>query len=135
MRLKLRESLKAYDTNVKTSQYDTRSRLDFPYRLDQKQRKTLQHMGYDGVVLAIPGEIPEFVVFDSTQIKSADNNTGAFDGTNSDTRYSLASSASDAIEFGQKAWGEATGSGIIKEILNLINPADFSRGRQWTEQR
>jgi hypothetical protein len=60
---------------------------------------------------------------------------GAVNIRQGQAHYSLASSASDAIDFGQKTWGEATGSGIIKGILNLINPADFSRGRQWTEQR
>lgn len=44
----------------------------------------LKGLGYDGV-----HDGPEWVAFDNTQIKSATDNIGTFDGRNADIRYSL----------------------------------------------
>ncbi|MBR2908218.1 MAG: hypothetical protein IKC26_09295 [Clostridia bacterium] len=48
----------------------------------------LQYAGYDGVIVDY-GTSDEVVVFDSTQIKSATDNIGTFDGSNPDIRYSV----------------------------------------------
>ena len=54
------------------------------YRLNAK---TLEKQGYDGVILNAPtGTI--YMVFNNTQIKSATDNIGTFDGENSNIRYS-----------------------------------------------
>ncbi len=56
--------------------------------------------GYDGLIIqndqgSFGRSTDAYIVFDSTQIKSATNNIGTFDGENPDIRYSV--SADDAI--------------------------------------
>ena len=46
-------------------------------------------MGYDGVIEESEKGLGEYVVFDSTQIKSATENNGDFDPNNPDIRFSL----------------------------------------------
>ena len=56
--------------------------------------KDLQKQGYDGVILQTPqGNV--YMVFENTQIKSAADNIGTFDGNNPDIRYSTDDSATD----------------------------------------
>ena len=47
----------------------------------------LQAQGYDGVILEAPSGTV-YMVFNNTQIKSATDNIGTFDGSNADIRYS-----------------------------------------------
>lgn len=49
-------------------------------------RQMLEGQGFKGVIRG--GPTPEYIAFSPTQIKSATENTGAFDGTNPDIRYS-----------------------------------------------
>ena len=44
-------------------------------------------LGYDGM-MAFEGGVDSFAIFSPTQVKSATENTGSFDGTNDDIRYS-----------------------------------------------
>ena len=52
-------------------------------------RKTLEKQGYDGVIMNTPSGTV-YMVFENTQIKSATDNIGTFDGGNPDIRYKLA---------------------------------------------
>ena len=52
--------------------------------LDDREIQELRKQGHDGI---INKELNEIVVFDSTQIKSAIGNTGAFDENNPDIRF------------------------------------------------
>jgi len=57
----------------------------------------IQQQGYDGVVLRAPqGDV--YMVFENTQIKSATDNIGTFDGNNPDIRYSVDDAAEDDIQ-------------------------------------
>ncbi|TWH63811.1 hypothetical protein LX59_03062 [Azomonas agilis] len=53
--------------------------------------------GHDGVILAFPDGTYELMAFDPTQVKSATDNTGRFDGANSDIRFSRASQARNLL--------------------------------------
>lgn len=65
----------------------------------------LQTKGYDGVILSTPkGNV--YMVFDNSQIKSATDNIGTFDGRNPDIRYSLADEVE--AETGEKQLGVAS---------------------------
>ena len=58
----------------------------------------LQSQGYDGVILRAPkGDV--YMVFENTQIKSATDNIGTFDGGNPDIRYSV-DDADDQVAIG-----------------------------------
>ncbi len=66
----------------------------------KKIREYLQNNGYDGLIDNIYGQ---YAVFEPTQIKSATDNIGTFDGKNPDIRYSLSEeNASDTSAPG--AW-------------------------------
>ncbi len=72
--------------------------------------KTLQSRGYDGVMYNEFDDIlDQAVVFSPTQIKSATGNTGAFDGSNSDIRYS--STAKTGNKYGNREL-----NGVFTEI-------------------
>ncbi len=49
----------------------------------------LKDAGYDGVVFGYENGVRELVAFSPSQIKSATDNVGTFDGGNADIRYSL----------------------------------------------
>ena len=49
---------------------DTGFRPDFPYRFDWKQKKQLENLGYDSIILKLPDSDPEYVAFYSDQVKS-----------------------------------------------------------------
>lgn len=73
-------------------------------------------LGHDGVVMAQEDGGIELVVFEPTQVKSATGNNGAFDGTNSDIRYSRnvkATSNSTAIQL-RRAMTQRTVDGLAK---------------------
>ena len=71
----------------------------------KKFRDKLKAQGYDGIIIKgtdydsslTDTKLPvnQYVVFDSTQIKSATDNIGTFDGTNPDIRFSLPSDLGD----------------------------------------
>ena len=79
---------KNYGENV----YECYLQMKKPYQATEADAyklntKKLQNQGYDGVILESPsGKI--YMVFDNTQIKSATDNIGSFDGSNADIRYS-----------------------------------------------
>jgi len=62
--------------------------LDIAKDKNYFKKKALIEQGYDGVLLKRNGEIMAAVAFRPTQIKSAIGNTGAFDATNPDIRFS-----------------------------------------------
>lgn len=56
---------------------------------DKNVGKVLQQQGYDGIMVYDGnGNVKEIVAFEPTQIKSATDNIGTFDGSNPDIRYS-----------------------------------------------
>ena len=57
-------------------------------KLSRALTDELSSRGFDGVVASVRGQ-QEFVAFSPTQIKSATGNTGAFDASNPDIRYSV----------------------------------------------
>tara|TARA_R110002051_G_scaffold28421_1_gene67568 strand:- start:6085 stop:16080 length:9996 start_codon:yes stop_codon:yes gene_type:complete len=62
-------------------------------------REQLAKDGYDGVIYkANDGSVKWAVAHKPTQIKSATNNTGAFDGSNPDIRFSRAAGATDQFD-------------------------------------
>jgi len=57
----------------------------------ERFKELLQSKGYDGII-AREGGVTSFAVFEPTQIKSATENVGTFDGGNPDIRYQKADS-------------------------------------------
>ena len=63
---------------------------------DSNVHKILTQNGFDGImVYAQNGQLREVVVFDSSQIKSATDNIGTFDGQNDDIYHSLRNEPQD----------------------------------------
>ena len=58
-------------------------------------QETLAEFGYDGL---IDRDYNQYATFEPNQIKSATNNTGAFDGSNPDIRFSRAAGATDQFD-------------------------------------
>ena len=84
---------------------------------DQNVAKILQQKGYDGIIAEDGnGSIREVVVFKSTQIKSATDNIGIFDGSNPDIRYSL-SEQGTAPAGGYRITGEDIALAPTKEDI------------------
>lgn len=90
--------------------------------------------GHDGVIFEYDGSKEDlaydkfYVVFDSTQIKSATDNIGTFDKTNPDIRYSSASArqASERdkqnLETVSAMLDDGSGRGVFKDAVFLRNP-------------
>ena len=90
--------------------------------------------GHDGVIFEYDGSKEDlaydkfYVVFDSTQIKSATDNIGTFDKTNPDIRYSSASArqASERdkqnLETVSVMLDDGSGRGVFKDAVFLRNP-------------
>lgn len=90
--------------------------------------------GHDGVIFEYDGSKEDlaydkfYVVFDSTQIKSATDNIGTFDKTNPDIRYSSASTrqASERdkqnLETVSAMLDDGSGRGVFKDAVFLRNP-------------
>lgn len=90
--------------------------------------------GHDGVIFEYDGSKEDlaydkfYVVFDSTQIKSATENIGTFDKTNPDIRYSSASArqASERdkqnLETVSAMLDDGSGRGVFKDAVFLRNP-------------
>ena len=83
------ELAKGYGENV----YECYLQIKKPYYATEADvyklnANTLAAQGYDGVILKAPaGNV--YMTIDNTQIKSATDNIGTFDGNNPDIRYSL----------------------------------------------
>lgn len=89
--------------------------------------------GHDGVIFEYDGSKEDlaydkfYVVFDSTQIKSATDNIGTFDKTNPDIRYSAsAQQASERdkqnLETVSAMLDDGSGRGVFKDAVFLRNP-------------
>lgn len=64
---------------------------------DQNVVKILQQQGYDGIIAEDgKGNVREIVAFKPTQIKSATNNVGTFDGTNDNIEFAIGSEPVDS---------------------------------------
>ena len=110
------ELAKGYGKNVyecyleiKTPYYATEADV---YKLNSN---TLAAQGYDGVILKAPaGNV--YMTIDNTQIKSATDNIGTFDGSNPDIRYSL--SEQDTAQVGDyRITGEDVALAPTKEDI------------------
>ena len=66
----------------------SKERADKVYQITNSPlfKKEAMALGYDGVT-AFEGGVDSFAVFSPSQVKSATENTGSFDGTNDDIRY------------------------------------------------
>lgn len=86
---------------------------------DQNVAKILQQQGYDGIIAEDgSGNIREVVAFEPTQIKSATDNIGTFDGSNPDIRYKRRASAIKTFRNSQNAKGEF----VANVLIDLNNP-------------
>lgn len=67
------------------------AKMDNQQEADTALRKYLQDLGYDGIVYENrwEGEGDSYIVFESSQLKSATDNIGLFDRNNPDIRYAL----------------------------------------------
>lgn len=89
---------KSYGENV----YPVYLQMKTPYMATESdayklRTQDIQAQGYDGVILRAPqGDV--YMVFENTQIKSATDNIGTFDGNNADIRYSYDDSDYDRLE-------------------------------------
>lgn len=84
----------------------------------------LRQRGYDGVVMYDGnGEIVIANAFDSTQIKSATDNVGTFDGSNPDIRYS--SRDSEYLNLAQNP--EKNREALSKMVENAAREAGYTR--------
>ena len=67
----------------------SKERADKVYQITNSPlfKREAMALGYDGM-MAFEGGVDSFAVFSPSQVKSATENTGSFDGTNDDIRYS-----------------------------------------------
>ena len=67
----------------------SKERADKVYQITNSPlfKREAMALGYDGM-MAFEGGVNSFAVFSPSQVKSATENTGSFDGTNDDIRYS-----------------------------------------------
>ena len=87
------EALRVMDEPLDKILKEWKSKTE-PIAIKQKQLITdfIKNSLYDGIHLSYDGrrngvDVETFIVFDPTQIKSATDNIGTFDGTNPDIRY------------------------------------------------
>lgn len=59
-----------------------------PVSVPRESAYKIMDAGYDGIIFKQKNEPSEYVVFDSTQVKSAISNVGTFDASNPDIRFS-----------------------------------------------
>lgn len=87
------------------------------YRLNSK---SLEEQGYDGVIMNTPSGTV-FMVFNNTQIKSATDNIGTFDGGNPDIRYSIGSKTDGVVQTLLEKENDALREDVarLKELLKL----------------
>ena len=87
------EALRVMDEPLDKILKEWKSKTE-PIAIKQKQLITdfIKNSSYDGIHLSYDGrrngvDVETFIVFDPTQIKSATDNIGTFDGTNPDIRF------------------------------------------------
>ena len=84
-------------SKTKADRLIARMRREDTGYLGKELRDALVGMGYDGIVVdSVTSDGSEYIVFESTQIKSAIGNTGAFDRSNADIRYSVSANSEPA---------------------------------------
>ena len=71
------------------AQFANASQIDTTHMNHSELQQAMKDAGYDGVIQYTSNENMIAVAFDSTQIKSATDNIGTFDGNNPDIRFSL----------------------------------------------
>ena len=71
------------------AQFANTSQIDTTHMNHSELQQAMKDAGYDGVIQYTSNENMIAVAFDSTQIKSATDNIGTFDGNNPDIRFSL----------------------------------------------
>ena len=71
------------------AQFANTSQIDTTHMNHSELQQAMKDAGYDGVIQYTSHENMIAVAFDSTQIKSATDNIGTFDGNNPDIRFSL----------------------------------------------
>ena len=71
------------------AQFANASQIDTTHMNHSELQQAMKDAGYDGVIQYTSHENMIAVAFDSTQIKSATDNIGTFDGNNPDIRFSL----------------------------------------------
>ena len=86
-------------------------------------RFELEDEGYDGLIIHKDDEFggSSFVAFDSNQIKSATDNTGAFSKENDDIRFSRANTDQSALDLSQEGKAESEPS-----LWDNLKSKDFS---------
>jgi hypothetical protein len=94
--------------------------------------KILQKAGYDGLVYSneMEGEGNSYVPFESTQIKSATDNTGAYSKYNPDVRYSLRDSTDpDTLTRVNETTTTREEKGYVERITQALGGDTYSQLR------
>lgn len=89
-----------------------------PEYIDAFTRR-LRAKGHDGVVLELPDGTLELMAFDPANVKSATGNSGNFDPSNPDIRYSLNDEADTTEALRKLGLGGRDADGIIEQIRNM----------------
>lgn len=92
-------------------------------------------LGYDGM-MAFEGGVDSFAIFSPSQVKSATENTGSFDGTNDDIRYS-SSDAAEREDLDMQDLDELANSTAeaLGESVRVIHDTAEIEGRSESETR
>lgn len=95
-----------------------------------KQREKLQAQGYDGGIMTEDGEVYEYFVFDSEQVKSATDNRGTFDAADADIYHQDSGTAETGKTDGARAYTEfvTSAEGLTKGVIHMLRNADASSG-------
>jgi len=117
------------DLGKATEQATTEEGRDFS-KINKRRREILQEQGFDGVILS-----DSFVVFESTQIKSAIGNIGTFDPKNPDVRYSLRQQAGQTLgqsylDTVQRTTTPRVEKGFKDRISEAMSATPFAKFRQ-----
>lgn len=101
--------------------YDPKAEPDFTNepKLSRALREELIVRGYDGVIADYKSGGREIVAFFPEQIKSAIGNSGDFDPSNPDIRYSLNDEADTTEALRKLGLGGRDADGIIEQIRNM----------------
>ncbi|WP_296277892.1 LPD38 domain-containing protein [Pseudomonas sp. UBA7530] len=93
-----------------------------------EMRQKLEREGYDGIQL---GDTGTWVAFYNNQVKSATNNTGAFDGVDPDIRYSRASQRdTEALRKLGLAGSEA--QNLVDQVRNVTLGGLQAKLKEWS---
>ena len=106
-----------------------------------KARNYLISLGYDGVINGVEGQPEEFIAFRPEQIKSATENIGTFDRTDSEYRYSMAEMDAeyeqavedkDTEKQEQMVKAAAQKAGYTKKVYHGTPYGGFTQFRDWS---